>query len=241
MNCKNCEAVVEDTFCAKCGQNINEKRLDLGFFVETFNKKYNPLKMHKSLFSFFLKPKTTITNFLECKRVDVLDPVAVLFLSVGLTILLDGFLKNYIPPKPKTEVDQIKVWIEMQNLYQQHVALFSFLIIVPVSFLSWYFLRKKKSNLAEHIAINTYLNSFSFLLGIIITLINFAEIKLGYSHNFSQILSLFVFIYISYLFSQIIDGSFTFSTTIKYMIANFIFYFLGVTFIILFILSNMNM
>ncbi len=240
MDCKNCGTLVEDKFCPKCGQNINEKRLDLGFFFEILNKKYNPIKENKSLYSFFLKPKTTILNYLDCKRVDVLDPVAILFLSVGLTILLDGFLKKYMPPKVKSEVDNIEIWVGLQNMYNQNAALFSFLIIIPVSLLTWYFLKKKKFNLAEHIAINSYLSSYSFILTMAITLINFVEIKKGYNHNFSQALSLVLFFYIAFIFSQIIDGKFTFSTFMKYSIANFIFYFFGVIFIVIFVLSSMS-
>ncbi len=237
MDCKNCGTPVEQTFCPKCGQNISEKRLDFNFFYETFNKKYNPLKSHKTLFGFFKSPKKTILDFLDCKRVDILDPVAVLFLSVGLTILLNSFLEKHTPPKPKSDVDDIKIWVEMQQMYNDHAALFSFLIIIPVSFLTWYFLRKKKFNLSEHIAINTYLNSYNFLLSLFVTVISFIEMKLGYTHNFSQILSLLIFVYISLIFSNIIDGKFAFGSFIKYVLANFFFYFFGIIIVILFILT----
>jgi hypothetical protein len=95
MECKNCNNVYEGSFCPNCGQSSGETRLNINFFIDQFNKKYNPLKSHKSIFSFLKSPITYIDNYINCKRVNVVDPITLLFVSVGLFLLISGFINPF--------------------------------------------------------------------------------------------------------------------------------------------------
>lgn len=224
MECKNCNNVYEGSFCPNCGQSSGETRLNINFFIDQFNKKYNPLKSHKSIFSFLKSPITYIDNYINCKRVNVVDPITLLFVSVGLFLLISGFINPYLPQETVEDNLGMGNLSKILNWSNKNMGLLNAIIIIPFSGVTWLLFKKSKFNFAEHIAVNMYLSSISIVFSLLDLFSKFIIIKTGIDLYIGTIITLLSITYPAFIFSKVIDGKFNFKSAIKYLFAESLFF-----------------
>lgn len=224
MECKNCNTIYEGSFCPNCGQSSGETRLNIKFFIDQFNKKYNPLKSHKSIFSFIKSPITYIDNYINCKRVNVVDPITLLFVSVGLFLLISGFINPYLPQETVEDNLGMGNLNKIIDWSSKNMGLMNAIVIIPFSGLTWLLFKKSKFNFAEHIAVNMYLSSISIVFSLIDLCSELIKHKTGINLYIGFVLSLLSFTYPAFVFCKVIDGNFNFKSILKYIIAESIFF-----------------
>ena len=163
-----------------------------------------------------IRPAQTIKAYLDTERDLVMSPFKYFFFIVGITLFIaslngyfdmmdEQFFKNSFEAGYGKEVtDQKVVDIQnqlteyisniIQNYYIKYQNFWYALTMLFTSWLSWLFFKKSGYNFIEHLAINTFTFSHTYLLYFLMVIFKFND---GYSTSIYMIIymgySIFVF------------------------------------------------
>ncbi len=137
-----------------------------------------------------LYPKTTILQYINGKRRQVLNPISYAVLTIGLYLFLDEILPRGTKPKTATTdfYDMQETAVKVGYFLRSKMKFFWLAFAVYCSVFTKLFFRKY--NFFEHLAINSFILGHATLLAILTRLIYDREII---------IFNFLVFIYISIL------------------------------------------
>lgn len=170
MICKNCEHEVLGRFCSFCGQKASEQPVTLDYFSQQLLSRVNPLHAgNATLLGFILRPVQTIVDFIGCKRMQIAQPLSVLFITSGLYLLLHAYLTGHaytahLNPSDGQNMLLVKRFLQM---YYQNLGFSLLLTVWPFSWLTFLSFKRAGFSFAEHLVINLYLVSYGLLLSIL--------------------------------------------------------------------------
>ncbi len=173
--CKNCNNEVSGNFCSHCGQPADTHKLNMHFILHDlqhglFHFDKGILYTTKELLT---RPGHTIREFIDGKRVKHFQPlsfVIVLATFYGLLyhyLIFDRIKTTLINPKDDITGASGKIVTWMT----EHFAFVGLILIITATLVSYVIFKKKKYNLAEHLALNT----FSIGLFLVINLFLFSD------------------------------------------------------------------
>ena len=188
MNCKNCNQIVQENFCAHCGQNTKVSKLNLPNFLSEVSE--SVFQIDKGFFytlkELFVRPGHSIREYLAGKRKNHFKPIAyaitistIYFLISQFTesgTVIDDFTLGYSNAANDNNVQQDSK-IEILNWFSKNYA-YTVLMLLPfysfASFLAFFGLGY---NYLEHLVINAYIIGqqaifYSFFALLTITTIN---------------------------------------------------------------------
>lgn len=165
--CLNCGSLVDTPYCPHCGQSIRTRRFRFNRegVQEALMKVLNLEKgLGFTVWSLFRQPGTMIRNYLMGKRQQYMH-----YLSLLLTIVVLDYLIQWVTGYDLTKVIGDKEAIRVYSHFIRENAKLYLLIVLPINALfTYWFFRKARFNLAEHLVINTYLYSGQAIIGLFI-------------------------------------------------------------------------
>lgn len=165
--CLNCGSLVDTPYCPDCGQPIRTRRFRFNRegIQEALMKALNLEKgLGYTVWSLFRHPGTMIRSYLMGKRQRYMH-----YLSLLLTIVVLDYLIQWATGYDLTKVIGDKEAIRVYSRFIRENAKLYLLIILPINALfTYWFFRKARFNLAEHLVINTYLLSGQGIIGLFI-------------------------------------------------------------------------
>ncbi|UZO82386.1 DUF3667 domain-containing protein [Aquimarina sp. ERC-38] len=185
MYCKNCDHLLHDNFCARCGQNAKVDRLNFPSFLTEISDSIFQLNRGflYTIKELFTRPGHTIRDFIQGKRKNHFKPIAfVLTLSTiyffvsqifDNSTLIDDFITGYSDGgdehRLKASSSSILNWLSNNYAYTTLLLLPLFSLASFISFNGF------GQNYLEHMVINSYITgqqaifySLFMIMGVII-------------------------------------------------------------------------
>lgn len=228
MICLNCSNETNGTFCHNCGQITSTKRFT---FKEVITKVFVQLvfifdkDFLYTILQLFSSPGHSVREYIQGRRVKMMNYIILLILVLILSIILDKILPASIDYNDfSATVGTTDLAKQIGDFADKNIKLF-FLLLVPFySIGSYLFFRKKsKQNFAENLVLNFYKASGEII--ILIVVLNLFEIfpistnilKVVYNNIFLLIFAYSVWFYYQYFsvfgykkFSLLIKSIFTY-------------------------------
>lgn len=170
--CPNCNHAGIGNFCPECGQR-KYRRIDTAYIWEEVQ--YLVFQTNRGFFFSIKKilqsPGDTARDFIEGRRVNHYQPIALTFILGGLSSLIsfkvidvESILNNYYEEQ-QISSPFLRDFVANLSSYNPIISL----LLVPFFALCTYLaFRKWKNNYVEHLIINSYILSFYTLISILI-------------------------------------------------------------------------
>jgi len=176
MICKNCKQNFNGNFCNNCGQNSKVRKINFRYLLDEipnsiFQINRGFLFTVKELFT---RPGHSIREFIEGKRKFHFKPLAFLFLTSTLYVLLNylighqtffGDLIEGFKSVGKNTESEILNWISNKQTY---IIIFVLPFFSLASYLAFF---KSKYNFFEHIVLNLYITGQQMIIYMIFSFI----------------------------------------------------------------------
>lgn len=209
MICLNCNTETNGTFCHNCGQITSTKRFT---FYEVITKVFSQVVfildkvfIYTTL-SLFRRPGHSVREYVQGKRVKMMNYIVLLILVLILSIILDKLLpssinNNDIPTNVRTK----EVVQQIGDFADKNIKLLYLMLIPFYAITSYLFFKKKsKQNYAENLVLNFYKASAEII--ILIVVLNLFEVfpispnilKVVYNNIFLLIFGYSVWFYYQY-------------------------------------------
>lgn len=171
ITCKNCNNQFEGNFCNNCGQSADTQRLDFKFLLKNLRKNFLHY-FHKGIFytsrQLFTRPGQSIREYIEGKRVNHFEPIALLLAFAAFYgVLYHTFGINLFSGISDSAVDGKLDLRSVGNWIADHFAIVNLLFVPVYSIGSYLSFRKQGYNFYEHIYLNTFLASQRLLIRIV--------------------------------------------------------------------------
>jgi hypothetical protein len=200
-NCRNCNQIVNDNFCAKCGHAVQLKRID-GHYI--WHEIVHVLHFEKGIFytvrELVINPGKNIRAFITSDRDRLVKPVIFIIITSLIYTLVshffhnqDSFIKIEVPSSAAT--DAINRWIHQNYGYSN--------ILEGLFIALWLkiFFRKSDYNFYEIVIL------LCFTMGIGMLIFALAVILTGLIHvDLLQASGMVFFVYITWAIGQFFDG-----------------------------------
>ena len=189
--CLNCGFSVNESYCSRCGQKAEVKRLtwhspgeEIFHFFTHVEKGF--LKTTGQL---ILYPGRLCKNYLDGKRKDYHKPVSFFLIWVAI-YLFTWYLVDHFAHFENRYTDNLITWgPSTVNLVQKYRSLVDILILPVTAFVNWLILARPKLNYVEVLCISFYLFSFQFIVHITNISISLL-LGINYKNNISQYIAL---------------------------------------------------
>ncbi|MCI4669569.1 MAG: DUF3667 domain-containing protein [Bacteroidia bacterium] len=166
MKCVNCGNEVEGNFCSHCGQATEVPPIT---FSSMFSLAFSTLTNLDRGFGYNLKQlftqtKEFIEGYIKGKRKGILNPISFLIISISLYLIVDTLV---IIKRETSELNSVSYSIgyEAGTFLKNNLKYFWILSVVwmsAINSLIW-----RRFNMAEQLAINSFILGQSTLLGLI--------------------------------------------------------------------------
>ena len=176
--CKNCNAVLLDAYCHKCGQKTALSRITVkSLWHEVI---HSLTHIEKGFFyttiELFIRPGKVINGYLSGKRVNYHKPFGLYFLWVAAFLLVDGLLKkntNYVPPIDLSPNDILyEASTKVFPYYEHYIALIILPLVVLTPLISRPLVFKRLGyNYAEVIILSIYIQATGFVIALILEIV----------------------------------------------------------------------
>lgn len=178
--CKNCAFHFKGNFCPNCGQKDITKRFTTKESISwLFSSIFNLEKgFYLTTIELFKTPGKLVREYLDGVTIKYIHPFRYLFLWATISTLIavytDAYdqmseLGNSLNPESKTQAAFNKSYLIFLKQYM------SFIILGMIPFFSLassLIYKKQKLYFAEHLILNSYLNSLTIIVGIPILLLH---------------------------------------------------------------------
>jgi hypothetical protein len=217
MNCKNCNAEVNQNYCPNCGQPAKLKRIDRHYITHEIRHVFHLERgILFTIRELFLRPGKNVRLFLSENRSRLVKPIIFIIVTSLIYSLTnhffhieDGYVK-FVETKQST-TGHIFKWI------QDHYGYANFMMGIFIALWTKLFFRKYNDNFFEILIL------LCFVMGIGMLIYAVFAIFLGLTHiDLMQVAGVVSFIYSAWAMGQFFDKS----KFINYVKA-FFSYFLG--------------
>lgn len=177
-HCLNCNNIVEDKYCGKCGQSIDVSQISIKHVIQELQ--YGLLHVNKGIFytakELIFRPGATVKNYLDGKRVKYTKSFIFLIIIGVIYSLIFHFFHYFPMEEMNNQNSPILDYIPLYKWYSQNYSLV-LLSLIPFYSLSTFWLFSKKGyNYTEHLVLFSYLTGGKIsLLLIIFPLIYFTK------------------------------------------------------------------
>ncbi|MEN0005800.1 MAG: DUF3667 domain-containing protein [Bacteroidota bacterium] len=161
LRCLNCDNIIEENFCPKCGQKASTKRITIqGLITSVINSLSNIDKGFLfNLKHLTLTPRKTIQDYIDGKRKDVFKPVQYAIIAVTLLTLADQYFATsvLINTEQRHTMEGTLLFQKSYNygrFIHENLKYLWFLNVFFFSIPTYFFF--KRYNFAEHLAINAF-------------------------------------------------------------------------------------
>jgi len=204
MKCKNCEQDIVGKFCNNCGQKTNVRKINFRYILDEI-----PNSIFQIDRGFFFtieemstRPGHSIREFLEGKRKNYLKPLAFIFLTSTLYVVVNYLIGNFtfmddfiggIKDYNRNAIDSdVFDWISNKQTYLIIVLMPFFSLASYLAFI------KSKYNYFEHLVLNFYITGQQMLIYLVFSFIyqrdsslTMIPVVLGFLFNFWTYIQLF--------------------------------------------------
>lgn len=164
IDCLNCGAAVNGSYCANCGQATDVERYTLkGFVKEIYNqfRKIDGLKTVRTFWDLLITPAKFVRSYLDGKRVDHLGPIKYFFYSFVLQVTA-GFIIN------KVTGNDVSLLTDGTDAGSQVMDLVA---TIFWGMCWWAVHRRSGMNMAENIVAALYFTAQTFMFTLLLRLI----------------------------------------------------------------------
>lgn len=171
-NCKNCNEIIKENFCANCGQKTSVHRYSFKHFIEhdLINGIWNVDNgVFFTIKELFTRPGHSIREFINGKRVGYFSVVTLLIIILGISHFVSEYSQvNLSDLMPESSKESMNIIEEFTKEYPK----FTLLLTIPFySIFSFLWFRKSKLNLTEHFILNSYRTASELIIGLVFTII----------------------------------------------------------------------
>lgn len=170
MQCISCDKVHEENFCPNCGERKGIERITFSSILNSFFSSITSMDRGflYNCKTLFLNPKKITIDFIRGNRRGIFNPVSYLIFSITIYILVITFM--HVPPET-SDVDRATLPEYRNAAYatgqfvRRYIKFFWIFTIIPLGLsLKLVF---RKYNLAEYLAISSFIVGQATLVGII--------------------------------------------------------------------------
>lgn len=203
MSCINCNTEFEGGFCPTCGEKKNVDRIT--FQSITTSVFSGLLDMDKGLLfnlkNLTLYPKTTILQYINGKRRNILNPISYAIITISIYLFVDSLLPRGIRSqvdKPATDIfgadidEARKISVEVGHFLRSKMKFMWLSFAIYSALFTKLFFRKY--NYFEHLAISAFILGHATILAILSRLVYNRELL---------IFNFLVYIYMSILIYKV--------------------------------------
>ncbi len=173
-HCLNCHQQLNSNFCHHCGQKASTHRFSLKNFMlqdlvrGVFDIDKGFIYTIKEL---FVRPGHSIREYIQGKRIKHFNYFTFIILIITLGHLGDTLDVKLIDTTHYFSTDK-EFLAGFEKLSKDNPKLFILIRIPFFALFSFWFFRKSKQNLTEHLVLNTYKASGELLIAIIFTILS---------------------------------------------------------------------
>ena len=189
--CSNCKLQIEENYCPNCGQFHRTKRLNAESFITDFSDSLFSVNRSYllNLKQLLLKPRFVVENYWNGYRNFFFSPNRMLFITAFILSIYFYFTENYLFGM-EIQLGKEFSWLGIQFLVVIFLLCF-FLISTRITYI------KKKKNLFEHLALNSYIFSATIPILLILTILLYKLLE----QNYLQVpFTIFYFVWIARVF-----------------------------------------
>src|SRR6187399_327703 len=229
ITCLNCNAPVNESYCSRCGQKVEVKRLTWHSLGEEVFHFFTHIEKGflKTTGQLIIHPGKLCKSYLDGKRKTYHKPVS--FFLIWITLyLFTWFLAGHFTHFENRYTSTLVTWdASTLNIIQKYRSLIDILILPVTALLNWFILARPKLNYVETLCVSFYLFSFTFIFHIAhITITSFLGIH--YKDNTGEYIAL-VFLaiwglYACYDFYKLYNIPFLIPKLIAWVIATLLAY-----------------
>ena len=167
-NCINCNHLVQDSFCSKCGQPITIKRINFQYMVHEIEHLFHFEKgFHFTAWHLLIKPGKTIRTYLFENRNKYVKPIVYLFFAALIFTMFTSLFHIQYTYLNVGYIEQLKDKVNLKtidNWLIGHIAYTN--IIVGFCVAPWLLLMhtKRKHNVFEMIVLMSYVLATGLLV-----------------------------------------------------------------------------
>lgn len=168
ITCLNCNAPVNESYCSRCGQKAEVKRLTWHSLGEEVFHFFTHIEKGflKTTGQLIIHPGKLCKSYLDGKRKVYHKPVS--FLLIWITIyLFTWYLANHFTHFGNRTTSTLVTWdASTLNIIQKYRSLIDILILPVSALINWLILARPKLNYVEVFCVSFYLFSFTFIFHI---------------------------------------------------------------------------
>jgi hypothetical protein len=166
MRCVNCSAEHTHAFCPYCGEKADTPKIT---FRSIFNDGLATItNMDKGFLSnvkhLALRPQTLVMDYLNGKRKGIFNPISFLIISITIFLVVDSLVKVDIEVSGM-QSEVYNAGYEAGRFIKLYFKYFWIVAVIWLSFATKIFFGKY--NLAEHLAINSFIIGQATLVGLL--------------------------------------------------------------------------
>jgi hypothetical protein len=156
--CKNCNHQFELSFCNKCGQKAEVKRLNGKVMLEEVAHFFTHIE-HAFIATskkLLIHPGETANNYLQGQRKKYQPPLSYITIWVAVVFVVRGFIIKHYNYKVNHNPYINYNTDDSAFFYGHHSSIFIFIISIATSFVIYFIMSRPKYNFWEIIAVNFY-------------------------------------------------------------------------------------
>ena len=191
--CLNCEALVIENYCSRCGQKAEVKRLSWHILGEEIFHFFTHIEKGflRTTFQLITHPGRLCKDYLDGKRITYHKPVSFLLIWISL-YLFTWYLSDHFTHFESRYTDTIFSWdSSTTDIIQKYRSLIDILILPITALINWLILARPKLNYVEVLCISCYLFSLTFILHIT-HITSSSLLGINYKNNTSELIAVIV-------------------------------------------------
>jgi len=191
ITCLNCNAPVNESYCSRCGQKAEVKRLTWHSLGEEVFHFFTHIEKGflKTTGQLIIHPGKLCKSYLDGKRKAYHKPVS--FLLIWITIyLFTWYLVDHFIHFETRYTSTLATWDpSIVNIIQKYRSLIDILILPVTAFINWLILARPKLNYVEVLSISFYLFALTFIVHITNITVS-SLLNINYKTNTSQYITI---------------------------------------------------
>ena len=189
--CLNCNALVNEKYCSRCGQKVEVTRLTWHSIGEEIFHFFTHVEKGflKTTTELIAHPGELCKSYLDGKRKTYHKPVS--FLLIWITIyLFTWYLADHFKHFENRYSSTLVTWDNATlNLVQKYRSLIDIFTLPATALINWLILARPKLNYVEVLSVSFYLFSFQFIVHVTHVSIS-SLLDINYKNNTSQYITL---------------------------------------------------
>jgi hypothetical protein len=190
ITCLNCSAQVNESYCPRCGQKVEVKRLSWHSLGEEVFHFFTHIEKGflKTTGQLIIHPGRLCKDYLDGKRKTYHKPVSFLLIWISLYLLVWYLADHFIHFENRYTATLLSWDASTLDLIQKYRSLIDILILPLTAFINWLILGRPKLNYVEVLCVSCYLFSLTFIIHITHIIISSLS-GINYKNNVSEFIA----------------------------------------------------